>query len=656
MPSYKPIESAPGSLRDLALSISLDLSGANKFRVFQRMYANDRIAFVYDILPELSKTITDYQIEILGYYDSGKSRVAVRGPHGLGKTFLAAILVHHGVLTSEEDAKIPTTASAWRQLEKYLWPEIRKVSKFLDWTAIGRQPYDQRTEMMQDSIKLSSGIVEAFAVSSDDHNTIEGCHASRLIYIFDEAKSIPRPTWDAAEGAFANAGLKVPITEKPFEGISIADTIHNIDNDTIYNNIIPQENLIVPIMDSPIQADSISDIGAIGHRDISNSIHPVDINSLHKEHIVIDSNTNKDIHNNINNPIDLHKEHIDVQEFATKDMKYEGSNTKDKGFNPPPRVAQTTSTISAGDIVTYQLPYTSPIQPATYEALAFAISTPGDPSGQFYDIHMRKRGFEDWTVRHVTLEEAIRAGRISKDWADQRAIQWGVDSAIYQNRVLGEFADMSEEGMIPLSHIRIAVERWKHAEAIGFIGMLDGKKTMGVDTARAGDDKTVLAMRHALVITAIKSFSKLSVTSTAGRIQAFADNAYIHIETDGGLGAAVYDILKQDGVPNLRPITVGGKTNYRDHSKELSFANVRSAMWWNMREMLDPAYGLEVCLPPIQEMILDLCTPKYDITRGAIVQIEGKDSIAKRIGRSTDYGDAVCLAFWIQSSGGGVVV
>ena len=655
MPHYKPIETAPGSLRDLALSISLDLSGANRFRIFQRMYANDRIAFVYDILPELAKTITDYQIEILGYYDSGKSRVAVRGPHGLGKTFLAAILVHHGVLTSEEDAKIPTTASAWRQLEKYLWPEIRKVSKFLDWTAIGRQPYDQRTEMMQDSIKLSSGIVEAFAVSSDDHNTIEGCHASRLIYIFDEAKSIPRPTWDAAEGAFANAGLKVPITERPFEGISIADTIHNIDNNPIYNNTIPQENIDVPVTNTPIQIDSISDIGAIGHKDISskhinvaydrdshisigndsnkqlyNGINAIDISKLHREPVVIDS-IDKDIHNNINNSIDLHKEHIDVQ-----------------GFNPPPCPTQT--------ITTYQLPYTSPIQPATYEALAFAISTPGDPSGQFYDIHMRKRGFEDWTVRHVTLEEAIRAGRISKDWADQRAIQWGVDSAIYQNRVLGEFADMSEEGMIPLSHIRIAVERWKHAEAIGFTGMLDGKKTMGVDTARAGDDKTVLAMRHASVITAIKSFSKLSVTSTAGRIQAFADNAYIHIETDGGLGAAVYDILKSDGVPNLRPITVGGKTNYRDHSKELSFANVRSAMWWNMREMLDPAYGLEVCLPPIQEMILDLCTPKYDITRGAIVQIEGKDSIAKRIGRSTDYGDAVCLAFWIQSSGGGVVV
>jgi hypothetical protein len=649
MPAYKPIETAPGSLRDLALSISLDLSGANKFRQFQRLYANDRTAFVYDIMPELAKTITDYQLEILGYFDNGNSRVAVRGPHGLGKTFIASLLVHHGVLTSEEDAKIPTTASAWRQLEKYLWPEIRKVSKFINWTEVGRQPYDMRSEFMQDSIRLSGGIVEAFAVSSDDHNTIEGCHASRLIYIFDEAKSIPRATWDAAEGAFANAGLKIPITEQPFEGISIADTIENIDrNDPYILNNSP-ENISIPITDMPIQGKGISKISAIGeysNKDIHSPI-AIDIDSIRK-------GSNRDI--DIKDSIAIGSNYI---EDSTKDITI---REKVIGFNP-----QQPSTLIPTNPIIPIYPtglvgvHAEPIVPISYsnkayEALAFAISTPGDPSGQFYDIHMRKRGFEDWIVRHVTLDEAIRAGRISKDWSDQRAIQWGVDSAIYQNRVLGEFADMSEEGMIPLSHIRIAVERWKTYNAKGFPGMLDGKRTMGIDTARAGDDKTVLALRHASVITDIKAFSKLSVTSTAGRIQALADNRYLHIETDGGLGAAVYDILKQEGVPNLRPITVGGKTNFRDHSKELSFANVRSAMWWNMREILEPASGIEVCLPPIQELILDLCTPTYDISRGAIVQLEGKDSILKRIGRSTDYGDAVCLAFWIQSSGGGAVV
>lgn len=80
--------------------------------------------------------------------------------------------------------------------------------------------------------------------------------------------------------------------------------------------------------------------------------------------------------------------------------------------------------------------------------------------GRFYDIHSRKPGYEDWTVRHVTLGEAIKAGRISPDWAEQRKRQWGEDSAIYQNRVLGEFAASDEDAVVPLAWVEAAVERW----------------------------------------------------------------------------------------------------------------------------------------------------------------------------------------------------
>jgi hypothetical protein len=54
-------------------------------------------------------------------------RVAARGPHGLGKTTLASWVVIWFALTRDgDDWKVITTASAWRQLEKFLWPEIHK--------------------------------------------------------------------------------------------------------------------------------------------------------------------------------------------------------------------------------------------------------------------------------------------------------------------------------------------------------------------------------------------------------------------------------------------------------------------------------------------------------------------------------------------------
>src|SRR4030042_3425555 len=117
------------TIQDLVRSISVHINTDSRFKHFQRMYKNDRIAFIYDVMPRLGETITPYQIDILGLFDSGYSRVAVRSPHGAGKTTLASVMVHHSVLTAEEDCKVPTTASAWRQLEKYLWPEIRKSAR-----------------------------------------------------------------------------------------------------------------------------------------------------------------------------------------------------------------------------------------------------------------------------------------------------------------------------------------------------------------------------------------------------------------------------------------------------------------------------------------------------------------------------------------------
>ncbi|MFE7077901.1 hypothetical protein ACFU96_48325 [Streptomyces sp. NPDC057620] len=131
-------------------------------------------------------------------------------------------------------------------------------------------------------------------------------------------------------------------------------------------------------------------------------------------------------------------------------------------------------------------------------AFAFAISTPGPPVGRFYDIHRRAPGLEDWYVRHVTLAEAIAAGRISEEWAQQRARRWGRDSAMYANRVEGEFHASDEDSVIPLAWVEAAVERWHEWDQAGR-PQLEGRRVTGVDVARSGGDSTVLAHRWALL-------------------------------------------------------------------------------------------------------------------------------------------------------------
>lgn len=420
----------------------------------------------------------------------------MRGPHGLGKTALAAWAVLWFALTREgEDWKIITTASAWRQLDVYLWPEIHKWSRLLRWEQLGRPPLTD-SELLVLSLKLTTG--QASAVASNQPALIEGAHADHILYLFDEAKAIPPGTWDAAEGAFAGAG---------------------------------------------------------------------------------------------------------------------------------------------GD--------------TALEALALAVSTPGEPSGRFYDIQRRAPGYEDWWVRHVTLEEAIAAERVSAEWVEQRAKQWGRDSAVYQNRVLGEFASSDEDSVIPLAWVEAANVRWD-ARQDPDIGPFT---CAGVDVARSGGDVTVIALRYAARITELRRTNLEDTMMTTGRVVGVLQLGGYAVVDVIGIGAGVVDRLREMRLP-VEAFNAGEGTPRTDISGELGFVNKRSAAWWSMRELLDPANGYDIELPSDDLLTGDLTAPHWRVTSAGRIQVESKDDLRKRIGRSTDSADAVIQAFWAPEpdAGPGFVV
>jgi hypothetical protein len=109
------------------------------------------------------------------------------------------------------------------------------------------------------------------------------------------------------------------------------------------------------------------------------------------------------------------------------------------------------------------------------------------------------------------------------------------------------------------------------------------------------------------------------------------------------VGASAYDHARGLGLKAIG-LNGGEASHATDTSGRLGFANKRAEWHWHMREVLDPANGYDVALPPDPELLADLCAARWKPTpRG--IQVEPKEQIMERIGRSPDCGEAVIYAF-----------
>jgi hypothetical protein len=158
----------------------------------------------------------------------------------------------------------------------------------------------------------------------------------------------------------------------------------------------------------------------------------------------------------------------------------------------------------------------------------------------------------------------------------------------------------------------------------------------------------VQALRRGFVISELRKTDGEGTDATRGRVEGVLRDVKASAEAIIdviGLGAGVVDEMRPRGF-KVKAFNAAAKTEALDSSGELGFVNCRSAAWWNLRELLDPDSGIEVALPPDDDLTSDLTSPKWRVMSGGRIQVESKEDVKKRLGRSTDSGDAVIQAFW----------
>ena len=264
---------------------------------------------------------------------------------------------------------------------------------------------------------------------------------------------------------------------------------------------------------------------------------------------------------------------------------------------------------------------------ATDEARLVLMSTAGPASGFFYDRFERHQ--DTWQLHRTPSTESPFAVGYAERMKDEC---YGEDDPVYRMRVLAEFASDVEGQLIPLASIHAAINRTFE----------NGDKplatVLGVDLARFGDDRSVICVRQGKTVTGFIEWRKFDLMTSAARVSSEVNARHAKAAIDSaGLGAGVYDRLRQLGHTNVRAVNVAERSSNRK-----VFLNLRAELGWGLRGMFERG---EISIPDNSQLVSELAAVRYTYDGQGKIKLESKDAAKSRLGRSPDLADALVLAF-----------
>lgn len=271
---------------------------------------------------------------------------------------------------------------------------------------------------------------------------------------------------------------------------------------------------------------------------------------------------------------------------------------------------------------------------STAGAKTILTGNPTRTSGYFYNAFHKNR--KRWWTRRVSCLECIEEGVpwVSKDYPEEVADEFGLESNVYRYRVLGEFAKEDDDSVIPLHEIEASVGRDVS---------LAGKCVWGLDVARFGDDRTALVKRFGnTVLERSQYWRGKDLMTVSGMVKKEYDETPKRLKPHSinvdsiGLGAGVADRLRELGLP-VFDVNVGESAPNDD-----KFVRLRDELWWKGREWF---LGRDVKLTDDDVLVGELSSVKYGYTSSGKIKVESKDEMKKRGVMSPDIADAFLLTF-----------
>lgn len=276
---------------------------------------------------------------------------------------------------------------------------------------------------------------------------------------------------------------------------------------------------------------------------------------------------------------------------------------------------------------------------ANEESRFLAIGNPDDPTAEFAAVCAPGSGWNVITVSafdtpNMTGEavpDRLRHVLISPMWVEEKRAKWGETNPLYISKVLGQFPESAQDGLIPLSWIRAAQERELPPS---------DPVELGVDVG-GGGDRSVIAVRRGPVVRVIRRDQTPNTMHTYGNVLGTLRDERAHRAKvdEVGIGRGMVDLARDQGRTDVVGVNVGQSAKESE-----AFQNLRAEGYWALRERFQQG---EIDIDPADDdLAAQLASLRFKrSTNGGRIQIESKDEMKRRGLSSPDDADAVMLAF-----------
>jgi len=221
MSNKPPTPLSPTATKTVPKKISDDLVANNPFVEFVKLYKNNPVLFVKEVL----NTDPDpWQIEFLNHIAAGNRRISVRSGHGVGKSTASAwAMIWY--LFLRFPVKVVVTAPTSSQLYDALFAEVKR------WVKVLPPMLQDQLEVKQDRIEVKDANNEAFISArtsrAEQPEALQGVHSDHVMLVGDEASGIPEQVFEAASGSMSGHNAVTLLLGNPVRSSGFFFDTHN---------------------------------------------------------------------------------------------------------------------------------------------------------------------------------------------------------------------------------------------------------------------------------------------------------------------------------------------------------------------------------------------------------------------------------------------